>query len=588
MQSWQLADLPLHRLITAGRRVSVEHAKRSIRVAVLGDAATQHYAEALSSNLKMRGWWPEIYEAEYDSIVQETLDPGSGLFRHEPQFVVFFNVSQALFERFSRSDPSALLDEVVEGIQSAWSLVASRTNATILQHNFALPLTRPYGNSTNEHTSSFSGFVMRLNGRLVELARAANVKLIDTEFQSAFFGKRQWFDERLWCQARQGLSPSYIPPLVKAVADSILCELGVTIKCVIVDLDNTLWGGILADDGMDKIEVGQTEVGLAFSRFQLALKELAARGILLAVCSKNNQQNVLEVIDQHPDMMLRVKDFACIVANFGDKVNNILAIRDRLNIGMDSIVFLDDTPFERELVRKALPELQVPDLPEDPADFVAEMARWNLFEGKLATPEDLARLSYYQADAARDAVRAKYTGLADFLADLNMRAEIAGFDDFTLPRAHQLVQRSNQFNLTTRRYSHSELATMARDPDVSAFCIRLHDRLGDNGVIAVVILRREARSAIVDTWIMSCRVLGRQVEDLTLRLIVDRARLWECDKVVGHYLPTAKNALVADLYPRLGFSESDQTKDGQVFEMPVADYRDGKLLIEVIEPERTD
>ena len=246
-----------------------------------------------------------------------------------------------------------------------------------------------------------------------------------------------------------------------------------------------MWGGILGDDGIEHIEIGQTEVGLAFLRFQYALVELKERGVLLAVCSKNHQAAVLDVLDNHPDMLLRASDFVAVVANYEDKVSNLMTIRERLNLGFDSFVFLDDSPFERDIIRNALPDIQVPDLAEDPANVVKELARWNMFEGRAATAEDRARLGLYQADAGREALKARFTGLEDYLRELAMVADVLSFDSFTLPRVLQLIQRSNQFNLTTIRYSQAELVEITRDQKAEAFCVRLLDRLGDNGVIAV-------------------------------------------------------------------------------------------------------
>lgn len=436
-----------------------------------------------------------------------------------------------------------------------------------------VPLNRPFGNHTAIQTETFAATVTRINARLLEAAPENGVKIIDTEFQAAYHGKRHWLDERLWCQAKQGLSPSFIPSLAKSVSDTVLMERGVGVKCVIVDLDNTIWGGILAEDGADHIEIGQTEMGLAFQRFQIALLELKARGVLLAVCSKNDQANVEDVLQNHPDMILHLNDFAACVANFGDKASNIGAIREKLNLGLDSFVFLDDTAFERALVRKALPAIQVPELSVDPADFVGDLARWNLFEGQSATAEDLARAAYYQADNQRQAIRAKFQGLDDFIAELAMEAYVLPFDGFALPRVLQLVQRSNQFNLTTIRHGELDLRRFAQDSDAAPFCIRLTDRLGDNGIIATVIVRKSGSDAIVDTWIMSCRVLGRRVEDLTVQLIVERARQLGCRRVVGRYAPTAKNGIVENLYPQHGFADAGHDGPTRLYSLDVVQFQ---------------
>jgi FkbH-like protein len=573
-QAWELADLPLHRLILLGRRVSRENCGQSLRFALLGDAATQHYGQALAAILKLRGWWPDYYEAEFDTIRQEILNPASDLYAANPEFVILFTTTQALWQRYTLSaEKPGFSDAVVDEVVELWKRLKSQTTATILQHNFVLPVNRPYGNHTAAHPDTFVAMLMRINARLIAAAVEHDVKIVDTEFQASYHGKRNWLDERLWSQAKQALSPSFIPSLAKSVSDAMLVERGVGVKCVIVDLDNTMWGGILAEDGADHIEIGQSELGLTFQRFQLSLLELKARGVLLAVCSKNDHENVVNVLKDHPDMILHLGDFAAVLANFGDKASNINAIREKLNLGLDSFVFLDDTAFERELVRTAFPQIQVPELSVDPADFIGDLARWNLFEARSATSEDLARLAYYQADDRRQAIKAKFHGLDEFVAELAMEAHVQPFDSFTLPRALQLVQRSNQFNLTTIRHNEADLLQFSRDSNVIPFCIRLSDRLGDNGIIATVILRKEGSDAVIDTWIMSCRVLGRRVEDLTVQLIVERARRLGCRRVIGRYTPTSKNGMVENLYSQHGFADAGSDGSTRLYSLDIAGFQ---------------
>ncbi len=560
----ELSDLPIHKLTSMARKIMRESVARTVRIAILGDAATQHYAQTLSAILKLRGYWPEIYEAEYDTLHLEILNPQSNLYAHKPQFVILFNCVQAALSRFiSTSDKEGFSEEYLSELQMLWEKLSATHPMRIIQHTLALPVDRPLGNQTMAQRDSFQTTIARINAGLIDAASKRQVVLVDTDFEASFFGKTHWFDERLWCQAKQALSPNFLPHLTKTVSDTILTELGSMTKCVILDLDNTTWGGILGDDGADNIEIGHTDVGLVFRRFQYAMLELKRRGILLAICSKNHLEPVLSVLDNHPDMVLRRSDFAAIVANYEDKVSNIREIQQKLNIGFDSLVFLDDSPFERDHVRTALPEVMVPELPEDPADYLKALAKYNLFEGKLVTEEDRYRQQYYQADEERAALKNRYQDFSSYLHDLKMQAKIAGFSEFTLPRVLQLIQRSNQFNLTTIRYSEAELKDISTDANCVPICIQLTDRIGDNGIIAVVILRQQAQEMHIDSWIMSCRVLGRGVEELTLNCIASAAKTHQCNKLIGRYLPTPKNAMVADLYPRLGFTDaSGELGDG--------------------------
>jgi FkbH-like protein len=343
---------------------------------------------------------------------------------------------------------------------------------------------------------------------------------------------------------------------------------------VILDLDNTLWGGILGDVGYDGIEVGEvSNIGLVYQRFQNALLQLKQRGVILAICSKNDEANVRRILVEHPDMVLRESDFVKISANFGDKASNIREIQAALNISLDSMVFIDDSAFERDFVRTALPELQVPELPEDPADFVAALTMWNLFEVGSFSPEDAARTAFYQANVTRQALQEKASDLAAYLRALGMVADIQPFDGFTTPRAYQLFQRSNQFNLTTIRYSEAELKAIAGNPDCDTFTLRLQDRLGDNGIVAAVIARTTGEAFHIDSWVMSCRVLGRRVEQATLDILAGFARARGCKRLIGEYRATSKNAMVAGLYADLGFAPQREEDGARLFGLDLSGYR---------------
>lgn len=580
-QPWELTDLSLHQLLLNARNVSAEGLPQ-IRLAIMGNAATQHYSQALSSMLKLRGFCPKIYEAEFNTILNEALEPKSGLYEHKPEFIIIFTSAQAIWPHFSNSNKkSGFVDQISIELQLIWENIRKNCNAIIIQHNFVVPISRPLGLLSSPLIIDFASSISSLNSHLADHARNYRVLIVDTESMASFYGKKEWLDERLWCYAKQALSPKFLPQLTKSISNLILRERGIIIKCIILDLDNTLWGGILADDGFDGIELGQTELGLAFYRFQIALKELRERGILLAICSKNSEDNVLTVLDEHPDMLLRRDDFSMIVANFDDKVTNIRLIQKTLKISFESMVFFDDSSFERVLLRSAIPELQVPDLPEDPSQFIEKIYGWNIFEGHEATEEDLARATYYQADKARAEIKGKYEGLDEYLANLLMHVQVIPINDYSLPRIHQLVLRTNQFNLTTKRYSENDLRDLSVSLTHSSFCIRLKDRLGDNGIIAVVIIEKQGSDAVIDSWIMSCRVLGRKIEELTLQQIVHTAKQLGCTKVIGIYSPTPKNQLVQDLYSRLGFVEFDRNSTRNMFAIELSKYKPVNLPISI-------
>jgi len=575
-QPWQIADLSLAELLKQGNAVERAHCNSELRLGILGDCATQHYSQCLAAALKMRGIWPETYEAEFDSIQQETVDRGGPLFRHRPKAVVLFNCVQKLEERYALSTQhDGFVQQVVDDMLEVWDRLLAGGVETVLQHNFCLPMFRAFGNFSVASRHSLLDLVMRINAALTERAQENGaIRIVDTEGQAAFFGKRQWLDERLWCQAKQALSPRFLPPLAKSVSDIIAERMGRSVKCIVLDLDNTLWGGVLGDVGYDGIEVGEvSNIGLVYRRFQNALLQLKQRGVILAICSKNDEANVRRVLAEHPDMVLRESDFVKISANFGDKASNIREIQAALNISLDSIVFIDDSAFERDFVRTALPELQVPELPEDPADFVAALTMWNLFEVGSSSAEDGARTAFYQANVTRRALQEKASDLPAYLRALGMVADIQPFDGFTSPRAYQLFQRSNQFNLTTIRYSEAELKAIAGDPDCDTFTLRLHDRLGDNGIVAAVIVRAAGETLRVDSWVMSCRVLGRRIEEATLDILAGLGRARGCTRLIGEYRATAKNAMVAGLYAGLGFATEREESGAKFFGLELSGYR---------------
>lgn len=590
LQAWEISDLSLQELLTFERTLSRADCERAVSVAVLGNCATQHYTKCLSAALKIRGFWPDIFEAEYDTIQQELLDTQSGFHAHRPEFVVLFNCVQSLEKKFSSLGQSNFSAESSQEIFNNWRTILASHESIILQHNFCLPIDFTFGNLTGSCQGSFRHAVARINLDLVAEAESLeNVRIVDTEFQAAFHGKKLWLDERLWCDAKQALSPKFLPPLVKVVSDVILQERGVVTKCVVLDLDNTLWGGVLGDVGPQGVEIGEVNsIGIAFSRFQSAIKRLKERGLVLAVSSKNDQALAESVFENHPDMELHLDDIACFIADYNDKASNILKIKQTLNISLDSFVFLDDSKFERDFVRSSLPGVQVPELPEDPTEYSVALANWNLFEARGFSDEDANRTTLYKTDEKRRQIREEAPDLASYLSSLQMVAEIEPFNDFTLPRVSQLIQRSNQFNLTTIRHEESSLRAFAEDrAGHVTFSVRLKDRLGDNGIVALIIGRKEEDQLVIDSWIMSCRVLGRRLEEATFQLIIDSARQLDCSRVIGQYIKTKKNALVEGLFPRLGFDVISSEKDAVEFVYRVDDYAPVEdLPIEIVKRDR--
>ncbi len=376
------------------------------------------------------------------------------------------------------------------------------------------------------------------------------------------------------------LSIDALPYIASRTLDIIASIEGKFKKCLILDLDNTVWGGVVGDDGWENIQVGHgLGIGKAFSEFQQWVKKLKNRGIIVCVCSKNDEDKAKEPFVKNPEMVLKLDDISVFIANWENKADNIRTIQSILNIGFDSMVFLDDNPFERNMVRENVPGVTVPELPEDPGKYLEYLYTQNLFETASYSSADKDRTKQYQVEAQRVATAKKFTNEGDFLKSLEMVSEVSGFTSFNIPRVAQLSQRSNQFNLRTIRYTEDQIAAIENDPKQKGFAFSLKDKFGDNGLIAVVILQEmDANTLFIDTWFMSCRVLKRGMENFTLNTIVDYAKNSGYKKIIGEYLPTPKNGMVSEHYSNLGFTRMEGSSTTQ-WELDVEDYKNRECYI---------
>jgi FkbH-like protein len=371
-------------------------------------------------------------------------------------------------------------------------------------------------------------------------------------------GLDRYFDIRLWHEAKQPVAPDAIPELARNTAAIVGAILGRSRKCLVVDLDNTLWGGVVGDLGVDGIVLGEgSGVGEAFKAFQIHLKAMKDRGVLLAVSSKNDERLALKPFAEHPEMVLKRDDFVAFRANWDPKSDNLREIARELNIGLDALVFADDNPAEREEVRQALPQVVVPELSADPADYPMIIDATRCFEVSSVTEEDRRRSGMYRLQSQRGELLNTTRNLAEFLASLDMRAVIRPFEPVSFARITQLVNKTNQFNLTTRRLTGAQVEALASDPACLTRTVRLEDRFGDHGLVSVLFGRIEAATLTLDGWLMSCRVLNRGVEQLVLNDVVSAARQLAVTQVVGSYIPTDRNGLVKHLYRDLGFAAVD-------------------------------
>ncbi len=551
------------------------------KLAILGNCATQHVATAIKGYGFHVGLGMDVFDSDYNQIDAQTMDPTSELYTFAPNGVLIYMCSEKLYEKFCETpveNRSSFAEDTYAYIRNCWNQINANIQTTILQFNFVMLNDSTFGSFANKAEVSFVFQLRKLNYLLMEgCQQVKNVYIVDLDMVQSEYGRNQFADPKLYYIAKMPISLECLPEVAKRVLDTIQTLRGNVKKCVICDLDNTLWGGVIGDDGLNGIQIGELGTGHAFSELQMWLKDLKNRGILLAVCSKNNEENAKLPFEQHPEMVLKLEDFSMFVANWEDKAGNIRNIQKTLNIGMDSLVFLDDNPFERNLVRSLIPEICVPELPEDPALYLQYIRSLNLFETASHSAGDARRTQQYREESVRRSFETSFTSYEDYLQGLEMKAVAAPFDPFYYPRIAQLTQRSNQFNLRTVRYTEAQIEAVAKDEDKLTIYFMLKDKFGDHGLISVVILdKQEDATLFVSEWLMSCRVLKRGMEEFIVNKIVETAASHGFKKIIGEYLPTPKNAMVKNLYETMGFTRVDENR----FELNTETFEYHKTYIE--------
>jgi FkbH-like protein len=532
---------------------------KPVRLAILSSCTTAQLQPAIRVGGLRRNLHVTIYETDFGQYWQELTDQTSGLYEFAPSAILFVldghHLAAGVHAGLSETDVDTALEETEGILRECWRLARTNFDCPLIQQVPLQVHSALLGNNEHRLAGSKAAFLARLVGRLRPMAEAAGVDILAVDEWAARDGLAAWHDRGLWHRAKQELSPAAAPLYGDLLARMFSARQGRSYKCLVLDLDNTLWGGVVGDDGLEGLVLGQgSALGEAFTAFQHYVRELSRRGVILAVCSKNDEKNALEPFEKHPEMVLRRGDIASFVANWSDKAANIRSIAAELNIGLDSLVFVDDNPFERSLVRQELPMVAVPEVGDDPTNFAQTLADAGYFESLTITQEDRDRVGQYQGNRQRQALLASATDLPAYLRSLDMQLTWRCFDEIGLARTVQLINKTNQFNLTTKRYEEADVLAVMRDMRAFGLQLRLLDRFGDNGIISIIIGRMQQEDLLIDTWLMSCRVLGRQVEATTLNLIVAEARRLGASRLLGDYVPTQKNSMVRDHYEKLGFT----------------------------------
>ena len=558
-----------------------------IKIALVGDTATQLLNTAIKGMGVEKGFQVSLFEAEYNQVERQFLNPSSELYQFDADFIVVFQSTHKLGELHS------MLSTVEQAVvaQQRLSFVENISTNPLLANKKIIYFNYPeiedtvFGSYANKVASSFTWQVRKLNEGLMSLSqRFANLFICDIAAVQNKYGRDFMFTPNVYVSTEMVLSVDALPIVATRVMDIVCAIKGQFKKCLILDLDNTVWGGVIGDDGIEGINLGHgLGIGKAFSEFQMWVKKLRQRGIIICVASKNNEETAKEPFEKHPDMILKLDDIAVFQANWETKVDNIRTIQSILNISFDSMVFLDDNPFERNIVRENIKGITVPELPEDPGDYLEYLYSLNLFETASYSQADKDRTKQYQVEAKRVSLSKTFTNEADFLQSLNMVSSVSGFTKFNTPRVAQLSQRSNQFNLRTIRYTEADITAMADNPEIIDLSFTLEDKFGDNGLIAVVIMKPlDKETLFVDTWFMSCRVLKRGMENFTLNTMVERACKAGYKRIVGEFIPTAKNKMVEQHYPSLGFNKIEGG-NASLYELMIDNYQPLTCFIEMKE-----
>jgi FkbH-like protein len=546
-----------------------------VRLALLGSSTLGHLPAGIRVAGLRRGLLIEIYEAPYGTYRQELADSASGLYAFRPTVALL-----ALDARHVAGMGDAAT--ALETMRGCWRMARKAFSCAVLQQTVMPVLARVLGNQEHRLASSPASLVEQVNAALPAAAEEEGVAILALDAFVREQGLRRWYDAGLWYRAKQEVHPAMSPVYGEQVARVVGALLGQSRKCLVLDLDNTLWGGVIGDDGLEGIVLGQgSAAGEAHLELQQYARRLMERGVVLAVCSKNDEANALLPFERHPEMALRRGDIACFVANWDDKATNLRRIARELNLGLDALVFVDDNPAERGLVRKERPMVAVPEMPDDAADYVRVLAAAGYFEGMGVTGDDRERGAQYAANAKREAERPgvdSETDLVSYLSGLGMELAWRQFDAEERGRIVQLINKTNQFNLTTRRVVDAEIERAMEQPGTLGLQFRLKDIYGDSGMIGVLLCEAASAETLRDAgfrdaevsegdcsvslWLMSCRVLGRQVEDAMMNVLAEQARSIGARRIFGHYIPTAKNSMVREHNRRLGFELVATAADG--------------------------
>ncbi|MGA1823453.1 MAG: HAD-IIIC family phosphatase [bacterium] len=546
---------------------------KRFRVAILSSSTINGLKEILTVKCMEIALFSEVYIGGYDQYAQEILDNNSKFYEFMPDLVILFVDIRSLlgdiffdFYQLSLEERKELLNSKIQYLTNLINRMREKLRAKIVVHNFEVPSGSPLSILENKQELGIVEFVEKINADLRNLYKSdSQVFIFDYNSFISELGKKEVFNYKMYYLADIKIDLGCMPALVDQYIAYIKPLMSMTRKCIVLDLDNTLWGGIIGEDGIEGIKLGPTPEGRPFMEFQKYILSYFNRGIILAINSKNNLDSVLNVLKEHPYMILKEHHFASMQINWNDKISNMKAISKELNIGLDSFVFFDDDKFNREIIRDALPEVKVVDLPEDPSQYIKIIQELNDFNTFQLTEEDKKKGQIYAEQKRRTDLSKSIHDITEYLKGLEMEVTIESANKFNIPRISQLTQKTNQFNMTTRRYLEEDINKFSQDDYFLVFCIGVKDKFGDNGITGTAIVKKGGNSWLIDTFLLSCRVIGRKVEDSLLAYIVEEARKTGTKKLMGEFIPSQKNAPARNFYKEKGFKLEDTVGDKQIW-----------------------
>jgi FkbH-like protein len=551
--------------------------KDSINIAVLGNTTTDFTSIALANECKRYGIKASVYNAPYQQYNQQIMEKDSGFYTSHPDLTILQLDGRTLypewfrFSTFAGKHSEDLEDQVhktADVLMSSIQAIHTHSNAKVIIHNFKVPYHAPNGILDNRSRLGLKRMVNMLNIKLEDFAAATDYSYVfDYNGFCSHIGHVKAQDSKMAYLTKSMLSYPATKLLAREYMRYILPLMSMNKKCLVLDLDNTLWGGIAGEDGISGVRLDLSGPGRCYYDFQEEILNLYDKGIILALNSKNNPEDALEIIEKHPHMLLRKQYFSCMKINWQDKATNMKEIAGELNIGLDSLAFFDDNPVERDYIKQALPQVTVVDVPDNPGRYCDALKSMPEFEKLDVTEEDRKRNEMVKQNKERLQNQQSFQSLEEYLADLKTEITVSKADDFNIPRISQLTQKTNQFNMTIKRYQVSDIKRMLETGDYLVYCCSVSDRFGDNGITGCCIVKLEGSAAVIDTFLLSCRVLGRNVEYAFLEAVIKRLREMNVEKIVAEYLSTEKNNANSDFYAKAGFTIVSADERGIIFEM---------------------